>query len=421
MNKSNRFGLLIIFLIAFSVFYFNQYTPWGDDLCFSKVATENLASDPLNLKWLQTRYFTWSSRTWIEFSLVNVINHFSLWCFISALTLSSLIFCIGSIFSPACNFFGKLNFSFLSLLLLACMPKEVLSQSIVWMTGAVNYLWPSALAFVGFYSLIRIIRKKENPQMLNFICYTSIVLSSFNEQIVIVNLIFCLFLLFFYKKNNYRLRPIVVAGALSLLVLIFILTCPGNKVRYYSEITSWFKDYGSLNLFKRALFGLNLYADMLFANKTLIPTILAFSLSLICKTRIRLIPLISAFFLVSIFLLTEPPHIFQRIQFNVNNIVSTVSILRVSAALILTGMILIPVAMSLRHSTALIFILSMIIGCIASVSILGFSPTVYASSYRVYYIPYLALISAALSGLQILFQESKKTYVNLLDSNVGVF
>lgn len=399
LKYSNPVNFLLFFLIAFSAFYLNRYTPFWDDLIFSKIATENSATDPIHLNWVLSRYFTWSSRIWLEFSVINVINHFFLWSLISAAMLSMLIVSIGTMSYNEENLSHKFAFCFTSLLLFASLPQEVLKQAVVWMTGGVFYVWPSAFAFLGFCTLTRIINKGNQQNWLTPICYISLFLSSFSEQILVVNLLFCSLLLIFYKKNDFRLKPLIIAVSLSLLVLIFIVTCPGNKLRYYSEITSWFKDYGSLNLFEKAMFGLNLYADMLFANKTLIPAVFAFSLSIICEKKLRIFPIISACFLVTIFLITTPPHIFQKIQFNVNNIISTISILRVSLALILTALIFFPILISFKTKKIAIFISAMLLGCIASVSMLGFSPTVYASSARVYFIPYLTLITASLVAI----------------------
>lgn len=72
---------------------------------------------------------------------------------------------------------------------------------------------------------------------------------------------------------------------ISLLVIIYIATCPGNKVRYYAEIEHWFKEYGNFNIIQRSMLGLNLYADMLFSVKSIIPALLAFPVLLYARKK----------------------------------------------------------------------------------------------------------------------------------------
>lgn len=398
MKKSYPLSFLCCFLVAIFILYLNRYSFVGDDLNFSRQAIANLSNDPTHINWLISRYFSWSSRIWIEFALISVVNHFNVWAFINAIMFSLLSVSIGSIFYFRDNPSYKIILSFTSIFLIACLPRDIFFNCIIWIAGSVNYLWPTAFAFVGFYTLFRIIKSKKTSTA-SIICYASFILSSFNEQIVVVNLIICGMLLFFSRRNNYQIKPIFITVALSFLIFIFIATCPGNKVRYYSEITSWFKDFGSLNIFERALFGLNLYADMLFSNKTLLPAAMAFTLSIICNKKLRGFPFLSCCILLCIFFLNNPPHIFQRIQFNLNDITSALSIVRVSFAILLSFFIIVPVLISLRFNTISIFILSMILGAIGSVSMLGFSPTVYASGSRIYFIPYLTLISTIVTAI----------------------
>ncbi|EPB0610746.1 hypothetical protein ACVAOX_004225, partial [Shigella flexneri] len=218
--------------------------------------------------------------------------------------------------------------------------------------------------------------------------------SSFNEQIAVVNVLLCTTLLIFCKTNNYNTKPLLNAMGISLLVIIYIATCTGNKVRYYAEIEHWFKEYGNFNIIQRSMLGLNLYADMLFSVKSIIPALLAFSSTIICKKKTKILPLISCCILITLYIIHTPPVIFQAIHFSESNLFSTLSVFRVSFAMILTALIIFPTVISLNFNVTSIFISTMIIGTIATTSMLGLSPSIYASGNRIYFIPYLLLITA---------------------------
>ncbi|HAJ5267870.1 hypothetical protein JDT40_00115 [Escherichia coli] len=390
MIKSNYICFLLLFFIGLTILHLNQYTLVSDDIWFS----EKSISEPDHIKWLIDRYFTWSSRTWIEYALINLINHFYAWSLINAAMFSSLIIGICSIFQRENNLYYKINTSIMSLLLIVMMPNDVFFNAAIWITGSFNYLWPSAIAFIGYSLLIRKINMENHEKTQSLICYLLFFLSSFNEQIAVVNVLLCTTLLIFCKTNNYNTKPLLNAMGISLLVIIYIATCPGNKVRYYAEIEHWFKEYGNFNIIQRSMLGLNLYADMLFSVKSIIPALLAFSSTIICKKKTKIFPLISCCILITLYIIHTPPVIFQAIHFSESNLFSTLSVFRVSFAMILTALIIFPTVISLNFNVTSIFISTMIIGTIATTSMLGLSPSIYASGNRIYFIPYLLLITA---------------------------
>ncbi|EOK0702381.1 DUF6056 family protein [Escherichia coli] len=365
----------------------------------------------------------------MEYALINLINHFYAWSLINAAMFSSLIIGICSIFQRKNNLYYKINTSIMSLLLIVMMPSDVFFNAAIWITGSFNYLWPSAIAFIGYSLLIKKINMENHEKTQSLICYLLFVicyllfvicyllfvicyllfvicyllfvifyflffLSSFNEQIAVVNVLLCTTLLIFCKTNNYNTKPLLNAMGISLLVIIYIATCPGNKVRYYAEIEHWFKEYGNFNIIQRSMLGLNLYADMLFSVKSIIPALLAFSSTIICKKKTKILPLISCCILITLYIIHTPPVIFQAIHFSESNLFSTLSVFRVSFAMILTALIIFPTVISLNFNVTSIFISTMIIGTIATTSMLGLSPSIYASGNRIYFIPYLLLITA---------------------------
>ena len=181
-------------------------------------------------------------------------------------------------------------------------------------------------------------------------CVVSLLASSFNEQLAIANLVFSSLLLgysLYYKKST---KLPLTALCASIFVLAYIVTCPGNKIRYDAEVKNWFSSYNDLNVFQKALLGLNLYADALFSHKTIIPSMAAICLSLLCKGKERYISLASGVLLLITNINHKGIYLLEKVKFTEENIYFSLSFIRVAMASSLTFMAIIPAGMNLKNN-----------------------------------------------------------------------
>ncbi len=249
----------------------------------------------------------WSSRTAIEFALLSIINHKTAWALFNAffisLTLCSLSYSIArtrkEIVVSSCIFL---------LIILFTIKKGFIKDGIFWMTGSVNYLWPLSLSFAGF-SLIKSCFLIRHP----VICYLAIPVvfffSSFSEQLVVVNLILLTTIALIYEGDVRRVALLSLIA--TLVVFIYIILCPGNIVRFSSEITRWNPDFIHLSTLEKLILGVNLSFDQMFSVQPIALLIIFLSLSLLADNRkIKILALLMS--LASIILL-----IFQRKTFSI--------------------------------------------------------------------------------------------------------
>ncbi len=403
MSRSNYGIFACCFIFAIAILYINKYSLISDDLWFS----ERSFSEPDHIKWVISRYFSWSSRTPIEYALISLINKFNIWAIINSCMFSLLIIGIYSINGSLKDDAWKIAPALATSLLIFSIPKDIFFNGTIWITGSFNYLWPSALAFYGYSLLIGKIVHKDNGKWRALLCYASIFLSSFNEQLAIVNLLIMLLLIIYSKIHGKKTSSIMIAVGIILLVLVYIATCPGNKARYYSEIATWYKGYGSFNVLQKAMLGLNLYADMLIAEKSIVPSVMAFSMALICDKKTRAFPIAAGLIMLFLYVIPSSPEALSKVKLSEDIIFSALSIYRVLFALVVTILILVPVILSQKTSLSSFLILAMIAGAIASASMLGFSPTVYASGNRILYIPYLLFITASIAAITIFINDER--------------
>lgn len=388
-----KYGL-ISFIGCLIFFCVNRYAHISDDLWFSKEATNNTDT----LKWLAWRYNNWSSRVPIEFALISIINHYKIWMIFNSLFFSAAITFISTFIED------KKDKSILVISFLLCIfaiPTDVFSDSIIWMTGSINYLWPVSLMTVG---VINIIRSCDYNNYIKYSLVSSslIFFSSFNEQVAVFNTIFIVLFLSMRLYEKKTIKPLFSPAIALIIVLIIISTCPGNKNRFTLETARWFADYSNISLMGRVVLGLNLYADLLLSHKTIVPGMLCMLAAVTSTNKKMMITgLIFTLFLFISSKLTQPTSFFSIKVLDHNTVFNLTPIIRSIVATIITLVILCCLLngreIKFKYITSILFIAS-----IASTVVLGLSPTVYASGDRVLYVTfYVMSLVVALKTLEI--------------------
>lgn len=371
----------ITFVAAIAYLNLSGIHHQSDDFFFSQASR-----DSNTIEWLILRYNTWSSRTPIEYALITLINHKIAWSVFNSLFIGLTFSCVAYLISTNTRQAAISALIFL-VALMCSLKKGFLKDGAIWMTGSINYLWPVALSLLGF-SLIKYYASENKNIYIIFITSLAFFFSSFNEQVVVVNIILLITIIAFRIKGVEKIT--VISLAFTALVLIFILTCPGNEVRFISEVNHQYPDFMELGLFSKVLLGVNLSFDQLTIVQPV--TLIIFYASLFFISSDKKGKYLAFFLLVTMFTLVivnrlspfVPPHTTVKI-FNPISILEKTSFYRalILAAISLTTCI--TIFFALPQGKKKFYLIIVYISSFSGTVMLGLSPTLYASGERIFY------------------------------------
>lgn len=379
---------LFLFLFLFLRLVFSGYAHVADDIWFSNVSL----TEPDHIKWLVGRYHNWTSRIPIEFVLIETINHFYAWAFLNSTIFSFLICSLGYL---AYKFTSKVSGfymgCFLFFLFFWIIPKDIVFESAIWMTGSFNYLWPVGLSSVGIAFYCSLIFSEKKSLLISFLSAVFLFFSSFGEQVAIVN-VFFVFLCFvaINKKINFLF---LLPMAAVLFAFSIVLTCPGNAVRYVISFES-FKGYESFGVFEKIILGLNLLGDQFLSKASLIPCLFFLTLSFMFRSFFRKIALVFSFMVILCNLFLHK--YFSDVYLSQNSVHDALYLFRAVGVSVLFLVYLLGVLFSEMKSITKIFMVGVLFSVAATTSMLGFSPTIYVSGNRVFFVSFI-IMSAAIS------------------------
>jgi len=213
----------------------------GDDVTIASILN---GTDMVS--YLVHRYQTWSSRMLMEVMIYGVGGLMpKSWRILDPLVFTLLVYSLFRLL-PVGN---PRTRSFLVCCLTFMYPFLNMSTA-GWIATSMSYLWP--LAF-GFFSMIPIkkmicgekIRWYEIPL---YLIATLIACATEQGSAVEFGTFFVMGIYLIYKKQ-FRYRTLLIAQwAISVIGLIVVVTCPGNKVRSIQETARWFPAYGSYSM-----------------------------------------------------------------------------------------------------------------------------------------------------------------------------
>ena len=413
MVKNRYFPFLVMFIILF-VCHFTFKLNFGDDVFFKNINYKEIFS------WLSSRYNGWSSRVIIEFTLVSMLKLPSfVWCALNSMFIVLIAYSISRIFSIKNNWIVVLSIMLYPLYEM---------KSAGWYATTINYIWPLSL---GLFSLIPIKNYFENRNekwYMNILYTLALIFACNQEQMcAIVFAFYLIFSIYYFVKNNKKVSLYLIFQLLlTLISLIFIFTCPGNDARKISETATWYPAFKSFRLIEKTYLGFasTFVNSVYIINLPLLVLSILLSIFIFKKTKQEIIRAISIiptllFTLISIFpniLNSIFPHVYSFIQSceiygnSINNIsVGLQSISIFGIGVVFYASILYLIFKVFDKNEKWLYCLIVLAG-LSSRIIMGFSPTLYASSMRTFIFYDFSIIIVIIAILEKYFRNINKKY-----------
>lgn len=420
--KSDNLPFIIFFIILI-VMHLGICKISGDDFKFSE---ELLNNDFFT--YLLQRYDTWSSRVIIEASLISILQYgLTLWKILNIIIYIILAKSISKICNEKNN--KMLNYAICGLILL--IPISVVSNT-GWVSTTTNYLWVVSL---GLYSISVIKDSLNNIKIPWWKIILSILFTIYacnQEQMAVAMFIVLAGILIYQliknKKNiSYIIKKeklLLVLLIITIVSLIFILTCPGNLLRKTKEIDRWYPEYINLNIVEKVELGVTSIMSNLILNTNYIfiifTLILAYGAWKTQKNKliklICVIPAISSvvFTIFREYIILAMPQIEDvLIQFNQQTLIMKTNDINISTILFMMYYIFIllaiPTGMYFIFKNKKEFYICSGIYCVGFITrfIMGFSPTVFASGIRTFIFLYISFIMISLMICNKLILKNK--------------
>lgn len=381
-----------IYVATILVFIAISLHTWGadDDKYFSDALLNRSLFEFLNI-----RYHTWTGRILIEGIMVLTINHPWFFKFVIPLSLCVMAASLVALSSRGRKA-GLLSFC-LSLTLLLLINGDVMGEASWWVTGSYNYLQPIA---AGLLSLAIFYYHRSGPVWTKVLALALLVFACFNEIYSILFAVPAIIAITYARKDYGKYSAIYFIAAA--LTTAFALTAPGNRERFYKETSRWFPDFPNFNIIDKVALGFDRLSSHITEQNVLLLVLMAVLVACIVLQKKNITGLqmlcmaVLAFKFALFFIFTRysyPLKAFTHFEFLDFGNVADIKFFFPYVFSLFILFTCISLMTSICDSVEdlinmpVVFILG-----IASVVMMGLSPTVYASSFRVVFIFDLSVI-----------------------------
>lgn len=412
------FMILFIFVLA----YFMLTKKANDDLnCLKDLVGRSLKD------YLIYRYNNWSSRLIIDGMMIMLCKNvkYKVFCVLNAATYVVMTIIISKIFNKEQNKNINIFLCFLVLL----YPLSHLGSA-GYIATSINYLLPLTCLFYSMYVVLQIINNKKFSKISYIIAIITTLIACNMEQTCITFVALLFFIEIFSiikKKNKKKDWYIIVLFAIAIIELIFIAKCPGNSVRYNSEIKARYNNYANYGLKEKIYLGIIPTASEIL-NQKIIFTVFALLLMIYTfgKSKNKILRTLSVIDFSFFLLMGTFSNLTKTIYQNSSKffeIINSQDIYGNSIALpnLICLAIILFVSLSLIYLLYEVFDhkleypLILIVG-FASRIMMGFSPTIFASCSRTAIILYFSALVLSLIIYRELYNDKNIKEKKIIES-----
>lgn len=388
--ESRYFPFFLLFAAMMLLHLFTKFS--GDDLDF-----QNMLSETPYFPLLAKRYQTWTSRLLIESVLFLVVKTN---IFIFALLDSLFIVFLLISLSKLINNTTSRTINWLMVLLFLIYPFHQMSSA-GWVATTLNYIWPTTAALFAMIPFAKKIRNEEIKPSRYALYIAALLYASNTEQICALLCGFGLIFNAYIFIKERRIKPIFISWIIIPLAnLVIIMQCPGNLSRFVSNVNTYFPEYTSLSHQFKLYLGVSNTLNYLFNNTNILLLLLSSMLFFVISMRqtSRLSKLVASipfiFCLITNLGYLTGMHdtwlayarvFFSYLDLSGNPYSGLVNLIPALICLCILGLTMLAFYQIYGKSRKSVFYIIMLLAGLASAIMLGFSPTVYASSKRIFF------------------------------------
>lgn len=412
----------VILLISTIVLHILININFGDEVeYFSKVLNQMSMMEFLNM-----RYKEWSSRLIIEGVLVFILQFSTIcWKLINIGVIMLLAYSISYLtvntYKCECNYFICGSILIYPLIDMA---------SAGWVATTTNYLWCLSL---GLYTLISVKKTINNNKIYwyEYLFYISFLFYATNQEqmcvlLLVTYLITNIYLIVNRKFNLFILLEFIVC----IFSLAFHLTTPGNKMRLYSEATTWMPNFFTKSIIDKFYLGFTSTMSVLINSANFVFALFALVIFIcVCKKFLKkgkiLYIIVSSIPFLSVCILGILNKIIRYIFPNnyislyfekifIPKEITLLNCYNISTYIpfvffvLILGFVIVSIYWIFENSIyTFIVLLTFIVGLACRV-VLGFSPTLYVSAGRTYIYTYFMFIICSVYILPIILEKLSK-------------
>lgn len=249
---------------------------------------------------LVDRYQGWSSRIVIEAVLIPILGLSDwIWRVLDSIIIIIGIFAMAEIVFPE----GKKKYTAILCLIPFTVSKYAVSSAGYGAT-TLNYVWPLGLGLFCAIPLAKSIKKESCNPMIKAIGLIFAVYACDQEQMAAILLGVSLFCIVYSKIRKEKQQTYIwILAILACLMLLFEVTCPGNKLRSEAEL-HYFNEFREYRLIDKLQIGylntLAYYFGIVQSNISILLLLVASMVSLVRQRKWKILPVL----LPAVFLFT---------------------------------------------------------------------------------------------------------------------
>lgn len=368
-----------------------KYNLGGDDVYFGAQA--------LTPDFFIERYMTRSSRMLTEGILVAVLHMPAMvWRVLDVAVVCSICYTITYLFVPKIY---KIFGSWCIFVLFLLYPFKDLSSA-GWGATTINYLWPMLFSLLACVPL----KKMWNGEHISWkekIFYLCMMVLAEDLELFWLMIVMVYGAGYFILNNKKRYYSLWVTQIIiTIASLIKIITCPGNKARYMDEVGYWFPDYENLTIFDKINLGLtSMTGHFIIKTDVIMIILLLFLVVLVFKNRknrvyriISVIPLCTKIMGMILYHIGWDEWVTMRTGNPVSamNVDCVYGYWPLLTSVLFFTCIMVSIYLIFGHSKKTFLIIWMFITGGATSFIMCFSPTLFASMDRYYFLFHVVIM-----------------------------